>query len=643
MTTINPLYIYEILKQKVDWGTLLTPVNKFHDLLESFNTTEDQSIIMNARDLSDVLVECKDKVEDKDIFKNLDLGKEVKSILANLSNACIIKNPDGSQKIQIEMNILGSDKKITDLIKPTSTEKEIVSAFQDAKTKVKKYGYVNIGKELSAEKKDILGLISALLKQSYEKSATKDGEFKQEVKGEIGILSSDNKKFVEILDMTGVKNNAALCDVSESQITNIISITNITKIRSLEGGKTFCLDLQTSRSYQQSRVLSVTTTEPEKKSSMNTKRIKDESTMEDSSKNNGNGSIPDETLKNSVLESYLASYLSSVYKDKDKWDLEWMRLSPTSILLKIKSADGNETIFHKFDATNAVLDTSECPEYKIDPRVREFIYFQEFCKKDTQYKLKYGLIGTENSNIVGIKVAFVKLVEAKNKQELDNFRNNFGKFDKAYFSTVPYYSTSFSGLYNLGLYNSGVYSYPYAFSGVTPYYGSYYVPPVASYIVPTAPVVSTTPYTYTYPPITSTSQYTLGSYYAPYTYSYATPFTYGSPYYYGYSSPYSYYYVKSEDERNGLEQNYLRLIKTDMDEFDKFRNVKYVVPAKASNIRELSSHFVDQNMKSVNIEKISNALYKIEFEKNYIKQTHYYSFENDGLYHVSAPTNMKLI
>jgi hypothetical protein len=642
MTSIDPLYIFEILKQKVDWGTLLSPVNKFHDLLESFNTTEDQSIILNAKDLSGSLVECKDKIEDKDLFKNLDLGKEIKSILANLSNACIAKKPDGTQEIQIEMNILGSDKKITDLIKPNSTEKEILAAFQDAKTKVKKYGYVNIGKELSSEKKDILGLISALLKQSYENSATKDGEFKQEVKGEIGVISSENKKFVEILDMTGVKNNPKLCDVSESQITNIISITNITKIRNLDNGKNFCLDLQTSRSYQQNRVLNVTTTQPvksNKRLSTDTKRIQDSSNniLFDDKKNN-NTSIPEETLKNSVLESYLASYLSAVYKDKDKWSFEWMRLSPTAILMKIKSADGNEIIFHKFDATNATLDTSECPSYKIDPRVREFIYFQEFCKKDTQYKLKYGLIGNENSSIVGIKVAFVKLVEAKNKQELDNFKQNFGKFDKAYFATVPYYSTSFSGLYNLGLYNSGVYSYPYSFAGLTPYYGSYYVPPVASYIVPTAPVVSYTPYTYTYPPVTST--YTLGNYYTPYTYSYATPFTYNTPYMYSYTynTPYT-YYVKSEEPK----ENYLRLIKTEMDEFDKFRNVKYVVPAKASNIRELTSHFVDQNMKSVNIEKISNSLYKIDFEKNYIKQTHYYSFENDGLYHVSAPSSIKLI
>jgi hypothetical protein len=95
--------------------------------------------------------------------------------------------------------------------------------------------------------------------------------------------------------------------------------------------------------------------------------------------------------------------------------------------------------------------------------------------------------------------------------------------------------------------------------------------------------------------------------------------------------------------RNESTQNYLRQIKTDMDEFDKFRSIKYVVPAKASNIRELTTHFVDQNMKSVNIEKISNSLYKIEFEKNFIKQTHYYSFENDGIYHVSTPSTMKLI
>lgn len=643
MTSIDPLYIFEILKQKVDWGTLLTPVNKFHDLLESFNTTEDTSILLNAKDLSGVLVECKNTVDDKDNFKNLNLGKEIKSILANLSNACIVKNADGTQKIRIEMNILGSDKKITDLIKPNSTEKEILSAFQDAKTKIKQYGYVNIGKsDLSAEKKDILNLITALLKQTYEKSETKDGEFKQETKGEIGILTSEKKKFVEILDMTGVKNNPKLCDVSESQITNIISVTNITNIRKLDNGKSYCLDLQTSRSYQQNRVLNITTTEPVKAS---TRRIMDgsENIMDDSKKNgngNGNGQMTsDESLKNSVLESYLASYLSSVYKDKDKWNLEWMRLSPTAILMKIKSTDGNESIFHKFDATNATSDTSECPKYKIDPRVREFIYFQEFCKKDNQYKLKYGLVGSENSNIVGLKISFAKLVEAKTKQELEQFRQNFGKFDKAYFTTIPYYSTSFSGLYNLGLYNSGIYSYPYSFAGVTPYYGSYYVPPVASYIVPTAPVVSTTPYTYTYPPVTS--NYTLGNYYSPYSYSYATPFTYTTPYTYTYTTPYT-YYVKS-DERNESEQNYIRLIKSDMDEFDKFRNVKYVVPAKVSNVKELTSRLIDQNMKSVNIEKVSNSLYKIEFEKNYIKQTHYYSFENDGLYHVSAPTSIKLI
>ena len=52
---------------------------------------------------------------------------------------------------------------------------------------------MNIGKELSPEKKDILGLITALLKQTYEKSATKDGEFKQEVKGEIVIIVGGNQ------------------------------------------------------------------------------------------------------------------------------------------------------------------------------------------------------------------------------------------------------------------------------------------------------------------------------------------------------------------------------------------------------------------------------------------------------------------
>ena len=633
MTTINPLYIFEILKQKVDWGTILTSVNKFHDLFETFNTTDNKSLILNAKDLSDNIPECKDIIDEKDTFKNLEIGKDIKVILANLSNACIMKDANGNQMIRIQMDLLGSEKRITELIKPTSKEQEIISVFKDATTKAKKYGYVNIGKELIAEKKDILGLISALLKQEYEKSQTKDGELKQSVKGEIAIINSEKQKFVEVLDMTGVNNNPKLCDVSDSQITNILSITNITKIRTLDSGKTYCLDLQTSKSYQQNRVLTVNTTTPVKTgTNLGTTRIASEDMTENKNmddKNSGKESA-DLSLKKSVLDSYIASYLSSVYKDKDKWNVEWMKLDETSILVKIKSKDENELIFHKFDVTDAVMDSADCPEYKIEPKVREFIYFQEFCKKDTQYKLKYGLVGNENSMITGLKIAFAKITEAKSQQELENFRKNFGKFEKAYFTTLPYYN-SFSGLYNLGLYNSGVYTYPYTTS-LTPYYGTYYVPPVSSYIVPTAPTISTSvPYTYTYPPVTS--NLSLGSYYSPYTYSYATPFTYGYPY------NYSYYYVKSESE-----QNYIRHIKAStMDEFDKFRNVKSTVPAKVSNIRDLTNQLMDQNVQSINIEKISTYLYKVDFEKHSISQTHYYSFENDGLYHVSNPIQRKLV
>lgn len=641
MTSINPLYIFEIVKQKVDWGTILTPVNKIHDTLETFNSTDNKTLILNGKDLSENIPECKDVVEEKDTFKNLDLGKDIKVILANLSNACIVKDMDGTQKIRIEMNLLGSDKRITDLIKPTSSEMEIMESFKDAPTKARKYGYVNIGKsELSAEKKDILGLIGALLTQEYEKSSTKDGKLTQETKGEIAIISSEKQKFVELLDMTGVKNNPSLCDVSDIQITNIISVTNIKKIRVLDEGKNYCIDLHTSKSYQQSRVLTVNTTEPSKTKGKLLREMNGNGESMDGQENETtNGESADVSLKKSVLDSYIANYLSSVYKDKEKWTIEWMRLTDTSILIKIKSKDENELIFHKFDVTDAVVENGSCPEYKIEPKVREFIYFQEFCKKNSQYKLKYGLIGTQHSMIVGLKIAFAKLVEAKSQQELENFQRNLGKFDKAsvYSTVLPYYNT-FSGLYNLGLYNSGVYTYPFSYAGVTPYYGTYYVPPVASSIVPTAPVVSPVPYTYTYPPITS--MYSLGSYYAPYTYSYMTPFTYS------YATPYTYtYYVKSEIPATigDSERVYRRLVQTEVDEFDKFRNVKYVVPAKVSNIRELSNRLVGDNMKSINIEKISNYLYKVEFEKHCIKQTHYYSFENDGLYHVTPNINKRLI
>ncbi len=628
MTSINPLYIFELVKQKVNWGTILTPVNKLHDLFETFNSTDNKTLILNAKDLSGNLPECKDKIEDKDTFKNLDLGKDIKVILANLTNACIMKAEDGTQMVRVEMDLAGSDKIITDLIKPTSTEKEIISAFNDVKTKAKKYGYVKIGKsELSAEKKDILGLITALLKQEYQKSMVKDGELKQTTKGEIGIVTSEKEKFVELLDMTEVKNNPKLCDASEVQLTNIISITNIKKIRILDEGKSYCLDLHTSKYYQQNRVLSITAKEPSKNG--DTQMVRDGNYMMDDSTPQEEGEMNEmeDPLKTSVLDSYIASYLSSVYKDKDKWNIEWMRLNSTSILIKIVSKDEKELIFHKFDVTDAVLDTSACPEYMIEPRVREFIYFQEFCKKNSEYKVRYSIIGTQNTMMTGVKIAFTKLVEAKSMQELENFKRNLGKFEKAYLASLPYYSTAFGGLYNLGLYNSGVYTYPYSVGGITPYYGSYYVPPVASVIVPTAPVVSTTPYTYSYPPVTS-SYYSLGNYYSPYTYSYA------SPYSYGYGSPYT-YYVKSKIQKE--QENYLRHIKSDMDEFDKFRNVKYVAPAKVSNIKELTNLLVDQNMKSINIEKISTYLYKVDFEKHSIQQTHYYSFENDGLYHVFNP------
>lgn len=641
MTSINPLYIFEIAKQKVDWGTILTPVNKIHDVFETFNTTNDKTVFVNGKDLSANVMECKDIVEEKDKFKNLDVMNGVKTILVNLSNACITKDEMGNSVIRIEMNMTGSDKKATDLIQPTSTEQDILSIFKDSKM-IKKFGHVKIGKELNMEKKDILGLITAIMKQEYEKSSTKDGELKQDVKGEIGIIASEKQKYVELLDMTDVKSNPSLCDISDTQITNIISVTNIKKIRSIDDGKNYCIDLHTSKSYQQNRILTVNTTQPVP---MNKKKIMDE--MDDTKnekKENGKGEMmkPDEAMKKSVLESYLASYLSTIYKDKDKWNVEWMKLSETSILVKIKNKDDTETIFHKFDATDAVLENGACPEYEIDPRVREFIYFQEFCKKDKQYKLKYGLVGSEHSSIIGLKIAFTKLVEAKTKQELDNFKNNIGKFSKAYFTSLPYYS-AYSGMYNLGLYNSGIYTYPYSLGSVTPYYGSYYVPPVASTIVPTAPVVSSIPYTYTYPPITSyNNTLSLGSYYTPYTYSYASPFTYSysSPYNYNYSYPYTYYVKAAASEikvKNESKENYLRLIKSDMEEFDKFRNVKHILPAKVSNIKEVTNHLVDQRMNSINVEKISNYLYKVEFEKYCIKETHYYSFENDSLYHISHP------
>jgi hypothetical protein len=410
--------------------------------------------------------------------------------------------------------------------------------------------------------------------------------------GEICVLSSENKKYVEILDTTQLINNPKLCDISDSETTNLISVTTITKVREVDENN-YCIDFDTNRYYQQSRVLSIVTVPIDLK----VKRVSNTMDGEMEGEMNGemdgemdqqtDGEMDQQTdgeekdkkmselsseMKKSIVDSYVANYLNSFYNDPKKYQIEWMRLNDGVILLKVKQEGSKNIVFQKFDSNFAVMEKSECPEYKIDPEIKEYIRIQEYCLKKDTYKLKYALIGSDHSTFTGFKVSKAQLQEVKTAEELENFKNNFGKIDKI--STYRRTYRSYSGVCssgNCGL-GSNLYSYPYYYGNY--WYGSYYLPPVVSSIIPTAPVINYTPYTYTYPPITTT--YSLGTYYSPYSYyipySYNVPYTYVAPY--TYSIPYTYYDKKVEGL---LDEQFLttkRIINQEVDEFDRYTIVQ---------------------------------------------------------------------
>lgn len=569
MTSVDPEHLFQLLRQKINWGTLLTPVRKIAENFESFNTASKQTFLLNGMDLSgENLPECKDI--SGQAFENLTLDTKIKTIFANLTKPCLIREKDGTVSIGAMMELFHFDKPLEELVSKTGMDKDILKVLDQAKEKDQRFTKFNIGKiNMSEVNKDILGLFTAFVIQEYDKSQTKDGKLKDNLIGEISVISSENKKYVEILDTTGLISNPKLCDVSDSEINNLLSVTTIKKVRDVDD-KHYCVDFDMNKYYQQNRVLTIVTVPID---------LKVKHVLADSEKTNTDMSENKMTelsseMKKSVVDSYVGNYLNSFYNDPKKYEIEWIRLNDGVIMLKVTDNTNKNVAFHKFDATFAVLDKSECPEYKIDPKIKEFIRIQEFCKTKDKYKLKYALVGSDHSKFTGLKISKTQLEETKSIEDLEKFKDNFDQMNKI--STYRTYR-SYSGVCssgNCGGYrSSGLYSYPYTYGNY--WYGSYYVPPAVTSIIPTAPVITYTPYTYTYPYVT-TSNYTLGSYYSPYTYympySYSVPYTYVAPY--TYSIPYT-YYVQAEQYDVGS-----KMIRTKQntnlleDEFDKFHIVQ---------------------------------------------------------------------
>lgn len=660
MTSINPVFIYELIKQKVDWDPKLTPVQRISDFIETFNTSNDKTIILNGNNIKNGLPACNlDQInkltqQDKPI-SNLDiknLGDNIKSVVANIKNVCLKANGT-SDNLFVQFDLFGFDKKLTDLISDKQSVEALLTDDQLKNATIKKdskYALVNLGnKTASSSKKDILGLLLTLLQSEYSKvdSKTKDGNLKQQVLNELGLMISDGQKYVELVDVTGAVSDQQLCSQKDTNVNNTMTITNITKYSMLDEGKTFCIDVDIQSYFTQSRIQTINTTN---KSNMSSMEPKEQTIQSDNRKEMM------DSAKKSVLESYVAGILDQVYKMKDKYKVEILRPNDSTILLKVTDNQTKEIYFNKIDITNAVSDSGACNNEKTDARIREFVTVQKYCKGDNNYKVQFLISGSDHTKITSRKIPFAKLQEAKDQKMFAEYINSLHSVSKRVKVTEgqrvsgprpksalvvlnsPYnaYGGVYGGLYGLGLYNSGiyayprfgyggVYSYPYSYGGV---YGSpfVYTSPYVSSIVPTAPIVtspivsspvvsapiysSVTPLTYNYP-IVSTSNYTVGSYYSPYLgYNNVYGYSYASPFQYTYTAPYT--YVKSEEKR----------IKLDKED---------VLPTEASSYNELVDLLKDFQ-KNVEIKKIGSKVIKVCVEKNFIKETHYYEYDDGRIY-----------
>lgn len=654
-TSVNPIFIYELLKQKIDWNTKLTPVARISDFVETFNTENNLNVVIGGKNLTKSLIQdCKDKIQASDKLSTLNLDSSVKTVVVNILDVCLLKNGNGSQ-LQTKMDLIGFDKPINELISGNENEESLFTSTKGIK-KQTKYAVVDIGKnQLSPEKREVLGLVLKLLNDEYQKIDKKlqDGELKQQILNEVGMTISSGQKYVDLIDTSLLVNDQKLCDATDSFMNTSMTITNINKFRMLDSGNSFCIDLDVNTFFIQQRVQSITGVPPSP------------SKMAIPSNESGdrNGKEMMKTGKAPVLESYVAGLLNEVYKDKTKYSVEVMRPNENVILLKIKDNSSKEIIFNKIDITNAVSDGGLCQEEKMDSRIREYVVLQKFCKRGNVVKIQYVSSGSDNTKITNKKIPFAKLEEAKNQKVFQSFLNEnykisnksafvvyssdyaspFGLFGSGIYGAglygYPRFGLPYGGIYNTGLYGTGLYGTGLYGGGLysSPYV---YMPPLVTSIVPTAPVVapvasspivsapilsSNIPYTYSYPMIT-TSNYTVGSYYSPYTYS--------SPFQYSYSTPFV--FVKSSEkhlmyDENSPDQTVIRVRK----QYDND------IPQIASSLGELRKVF-SNSKHDFSIEKIDANTIRLDINKKLIKETHYYTIEDGILYHTSGKPDFML-
>ena len=145
MTSIDPENLFQLFRQKINWGTLLTPVRKIADNFESFNTASKQTFLLNGMDLSGGnLPECKDISGSR--FENLTLDSKIKTIFANITQPCLIREKDGTVSVGANLDLFHFDKPLDELVSKTGLDKDILKVLDQAKEKDKQFTKFNIGK-----------------------------------------------------------------------------------------------------------------------------------------------------------------------------------------------------------------------------------------------------------------------------------------------------------------------------------------------------------------------------------------------------------------------------------------------------------------------------------------------------------------
>jgi hypothetical protein len=581
---MNPLFIYELLKQKVQWNTYLTPIKKINDYFQTFLSLEQKVVVIDGSILKDTndIKDCDQKT--KPDFSGIPQSKDIQTILVQVTNICKIRLPKEDQ-ILLALKISEFKDQINKLVKE---ESEILNLKGDQES------YISVavplgGNKIPEDKKEILNLLFTILEKEYEKADHKDGKLQKQIQNELGLIESEKNNFVQLIDLTNLKNDPALCDASSEDFHNIVILTTIKKFRMVDQGKSFCVDVDLKTYYQQMKQLSVinNSLSPEKVYSIH--RIQ----SDDQDSKNGSGMM--DSGKKIVLESYVASLLSTLYADSTQWKVQWLRIRENLIIIKIVNLQTNHLIFNEISIEEAESSSEVCPKYEIEPVVREFIWVNKYCKKSNETKMSVLITGVEETKIKGLNVTASQLEESKSPKDYEAYRDLFTRKTKSvYYYNNPYYS--YGGLYRYN-YNRGIYGFPFMNNSLQN--SVVYAPPLVTSILPTAPIVNQVlpPYTFNLPMISNN------------TYSYVAP----------------YYRILRSDLQVQLAQE--DVAQEDVP-FEKEDEVKPSTnfPKQVSSMKELAGLLIDQQPSALIMEKISNQMYRIQFEKECLAETHFYAF-----------------